>query len=377
MKRKAPEVNLELKRHLFYETSHSPSLVELVGYEKARQIVDFCFIANPYYPTEAMMRHMQDYLPALIKSYPSSDPSHSRRFIAEVMHINPDDLLIGNGASELITVICERIIQNIAIPIPTFSEYIDKLDPRQAALYPLSRGEDYRLDLEAFLLWIRKRGFHAALIVNPGNPTGQFFDLPAMEAFLEQAKKLDLVIVDESFIDFAGDPIPTLLHAAEKYSNLVVVRSMSKHCGIPGLRLGYCYAHNRYLLNQIARALPAWNINAVAEYFLSLLPSTDAEFHEARLRLQEDVSWLYEALRQVEGFHPYPTGANFVLIRVENGLTAAQVQEALLQRGLYVRDCSNKRGMDHYHIRVASQGREKDALLVEALKQIAREEAAS
>ncbi len=89
----------EFRRHLFYETSHSPSVAELVGYEKAKEIIDFCFIANPYYPTPAMMRNLQDNFPNLIKSYPSSNPIGSQEHLAAVLHVNPSHLIIGNGAS--------------------------------------------------------------------------------------------------------------------------------------------------------------------------------------------------------------------------------------------------------------------------------------
>lgn len=362
----------ELKRHLFYETSHAPSLVDLVGYEKTRDIIDFCFIANPYYPTSAMLADLQKSLPSLIKSYPSSNPLASQKNLAAVLRVNPEHLLIGNGATELITLINETLIDHIAVPVPTFGEYIEKLkDQRDAELYYLDSGQNYHLDLDAYLSWIHHRAVKCALIINPGNPTGQLHPLPEIEAFLQKAKDLELVIVDESFIDFAGDPIPSLLLVAEKYSNLLIVRSMSKHCGVPGLRLGYCYSGNLYLLNRLRRFIPTWNINTLAEYFLSLLPATDADYHAARKRLMADVCWLYEALARLPGIHVYPTGANFVLIKIQNGMTAQKVQSRLLdEHKMYVRDCSNKVGIDKFHIRVASQGRDKDAKLLEALKRL-------
>ena len=128
----------ELRRHLFYETSHSPSLADLVGYEKAKDIIDFCFIANPYYPTPEMLQDLQQNLPNLIKSYPSSNPLMSQQNLAEVLHVNPENLIIGNGATELIALINTTLIDRMAVPIPTFGEYIEKLrDQRDAELYPL------------------------------------------------------------------------------------------------------------------------------------------------------------------------------------------------------------------------------------------------
>ena len=362
----------ELRKHLFYETSHSPSLADLVGYEKAKDIIDFCFIANPYYPTPAMLEDLKENFPNLIKSYPSSSPIRSQKDLAAVLHVNPENLIIGNGASELIVLINTTLIDRIAVPIPTFGEYIEKLkDQRDAELYVLKPEENYKLDLADYLAWVHRRGLRSLLVINPGNPTGQLFSLEEMIDFLHRAKDLELVIVDESFIDFAGDPIPSLLQMADRFSNLLLVRSMSKHCGVPGLRLGYCYSENLYVMNRMRRFIPTWNVNTLAQYFLSLLPPTDADYHEARKRLISDVRCLYNALQAISGIDVYPTGANFVLFKIKGSMTAGELQGLLLrEHRMYVRDCSNKIGMDNSHIRVASQGREKDAKLVEALQML-------
>jgi threonine-phosphate decarboxylase len=119
------------------------------------------------------------------------------------------------------------------------------------------------------------------------------------------------------------------------------------------------------------RFIPTWNVNTLAQYFLSLLPPTDAAYHEARKRLISDVRCLYNALQAISGIDVYPTGANFVLFKIKGSMTAGELQGLLLrEHRMYVRDCSNKIGMDNSHIRVASQGREKDAKLVEALQML-------
>ena len=359
----------ELRKHLFYETSHSPSLSDLVGYEKAKDIIDFCFIANPYYPTDAMLDDLKENFTNLIKSYPSSNSDLSQKNLASVLNVNPENLIIGNGATELIVLINTTLIDRIAVPIPTFGEYVEKMkDPRDGELYELRVEENYRLHLPDYLAWTRRRGLKAMLIINPGNPTGQLFSLDEIIGFMHRAKDMELVIVDESFIDFAGDPVPSLLQVADQFSNLLLVRSMSKHCGVPGLRLGYCYSSNLFVLNRMRQFIPTWNVNTLAQYFLSLLPSTDEAYHDARRRLIGDVRWLYNALRSIPKIDVYPTGANFILFKIKNGMTAAKLQGILLkEHRMYVRDCSNKIGMDDFHIRVASQGREKDERLVEAL----------
>ena len=287
-----------------------------------------------------------------------------------MLHVNPDNLIIGNGATELIVLINTTLIDRIAVPIPTFGEYIEKLkDQRDAELFTLKLEDGYQLNLTEYLAWVRKRHLKALLIINPGNPTGQLFSLDEMVDFLHRAKDMELVIVDESFIDFAADVVPSLLQMADRFSNLLLIRSMSKHCGVPGVRLGYCYSGNLFVLNRLRQFIPTWNVNTIAQYFLSLLPSTDADYQEARKRLVADVRWLYSALREIPGIEVYPTGASFVLFKIKSGMDAARLQARLLnEHGMYVRDCSNKIGMDNFHIRVASQGREKDSKLVTALR---------
>src|SRR5579863_3205251 len=216
----------QLRKHLFYETSHSPSLADLVGYENAKGIIDFCFIANPYYPTPEMFEDLKQNLPNLIKSYPSSSSASGQKNLAEVLQVNPEHLIIGNGATELIVLINTMLIHRIAVPVPTFGEYIEKLkDQRDAELFTLKVEERYQLDLKAYLAWVRRRGLKALLVINPGNPTGQLFSFDEMVEFLHQVKDMELVIVDESFIDFAGESIPSLLKVADQFSNLLLVRS--------------------------------------------------------------------------------------------------------------------------------------------------------
>jgi len=364
---------VQIRTHLFYETSHSPSLIDLVGVDEAQSIEDFCFIANPYYPTPEMMQRLIDRLPVLIKSYPSSNPELAAGRVGQAIGVNPKNLIVGNGATELIATMCEHL-DGLAVPVPTFGEYLDKIEPEHLSIYQLPPEDNYRLDLDDYREWLSSSDARAALIINPGNPTGQLFQLAELEAFLEAARDLDLVIVDESFIDFAGQEPPTLLGVADRYRNLMLVRSMSKHCGVPGLRLGYCYTSNQDVLRRLRRQLPTWNINTLAEYFLEMLVDTEAEYHDSRRKVMRDTQSLYEQLSRLDGFTVYPTGANFVLMRVEGEYTARQLQMALLVGyRLYVRDCTNKVGIDDRHIRIATQGLAADRRLIDALQQISAE----
>ncbi|HYQ57727.1 MAG TPA: histidinol-phosphate transaminase [Draconibacterium sp.] len=364
---------IEIKRHLFEETSHSPSLVDIVGEEQLGDVVDFCFIENPYFPGEALLQKLQDKLPELIKAYPSSNPKLAQQDLAAVVHVKPEFLVLGNGATELITIIQNNFVQDMGIPVPTFSEYIEKIQNlEKVKLFQLPADKQYQLDLDEYADWLLNEKLSSALIINPGNPTGQLLSIKKITGFLKRMKHLKLVLLDESFIDFAGDEIPSLMPVVDQFPNLVIVRSMSKHCGVPGLRLGYCCTANQDYLKQIRNSLPVWNINTLAEYFLTQLKDTDVEYHKARIHVISDVRELHQLLCKIDGYEVYPSNSNFILLKVKFGISAYELQMKLLQDfGVYVRDCSNKIGLDYKHIRIASKGRDKDQLLIHALKSVA------
>lgn len=365
---------MQYNRNLFNDTSHSPALRDLVPAQVASSIIDFCFIANPYYPSPAMIQDLQAQLPELIKQYPSSNPQVLKHSLAEVVGVNPRNILIGNGAAELITIIQRECVKSaIAIPVPGFSEYIEKLRYRnQAALYYLPPEDNYTLNLEDFADWIISQSVQAALIINPGNPTGQIHTLNEIIEFLHKTKSLTHVFIDESFIDFSAHAQLSMLPYIEEFPNLTIIRSMSKHCGVPGLRLGYCVTSNAHVLQAVQESMPVWNINALAEYFITQLHYTHDEYTHSCEQIMQDVQLLYKNISNIPGFYAYPTGANFVLVRIDLPLSAFQLQQILLEKHrMYVRDCSNKIGIDSQHIRIASQGQAKDKLLVEVLSSIA------
>ncbi len=358
--------------HLFYETTHSPSLIELVGVDEARRIIDFCYIANHYYPTPSMIRKMRDRFVDLIKSYPGSARGRGERHLSAVMGVPAEHLLVGNGATEIIALVMDHLTRRIGVAVPTFSEYVQHLSDRAVSeLYCLDPELDYRMDLDAYLAWVRKRKLPAALVINPGNPTGQVFSTAEMSRFLRKAAFLDLVIVDESFIDFAGTPVPSLLPEMHAFENLLIIRSMSKHCGVPGLRLGYAASGSLETIRRLRSHMAVWNVNTLAEYFLSLLPPTAHHYEKARLRVIDDTQWLVSELAGIPALKVYPTGASFILVRVPEDTTARDVQMELLEgHRMYVRDCTNKVGMDARHLRIASQGRARDRKLVAVLKKM-------
>lgn len=363
--------NIRVNTALFASTSHTPALIDLVGKEQVEQVIDFCFIENPYYPPQSFVEQLQQNFPLLMKRYPSCNPAISKRFLAEAIGVNAEYLVVGNGATEIISVVQRNLAGRTAVPIPTFSEYLENTEADCLYLYQLNAQNGYRIDLNEYARWAYQKNVDSVVLINPGNPTGQLIGIDDLRSFLRRMKLMRLVIVDESFIDFSGREVPTLLPYVEEFSNLLIIRSMSKDFGIPGLRLGYCCSSNTEVLRSIDSLLPVWNLNTLAEFFLAHFNEYREEYERARLRVIDEVVLLQEELQNISGFLVYPSGCNFVFLKCELPLTARELQLHLLREfGVYVRDCTNKLGIDNRHIRVASQGRDKDRILIEALKSL-------
>ena len=210
------------------------------------------------------------------------------------------------------------------------------------------------------------------MIINPNNPTGGFIPRSSVYSLLESLKYLDLVIVDESFIDFVGsESHPSVMDRINDFSNLVIIKSLSKSYGIPGLRLGYAASSNKEIIANLRRDVPIWSINSLAQFFLEQIGNYHEEFLQSCLDVQFATKSLYTGLTSISYLHAYPSDGNFVLCRVLSDLTASDLTDKLFNGfGILVNDCSRKKGLDGSFVRIASRTTEENIELVQALKNI-------
>jgi len=215
--------------------------------------------------------------------------------------VEVDKLAIGNGASEIIAAIKRTVLTRMTVAVPTFNEYYDGLPDHKINFYH-SEPNDFTIDLLGFAESVEQSGSNVAVLVNPDLPSGLMVKKPDLAKLLHRLAHLDLVLVDESFIDFAGtEEENSLIADLELYPNLLVIRSLSKDLGVPGLRLGYAASSNQSLVNLLRREMPIWNINGLAEYFLAVLPKYRREFEESRRQVIADREYFYARLIEVPG----------------------------------------------------------------------------
>ena len=167
------------------------------------ELKDFNYLVNPYFPPDRFMEAIKSNIDILIRSYPSTN-WYISKLCANFIRLNEDQLVIANGASELISAATQRFVKNLAVPIPTFDEYINRADIQGKKVSLFQMADGYSLNLKEFRSHIIQSQANAALIINPNNPTGALLSKSSLIDFLEESRGLDLVILDESFIDFSS-----------------------------------------------------------------------------------------------------------------------------------------------------------------------------
>jgi threonine-phosphate decarboxylase len=353
---------------LFERPSHNPSwrsVQEAAGTQ--RELVDFCVPVNPYFPPPALLTEITRQLPQILKVYPDDAIVHQRA-IAELTGLAADNIVVANGSTELITSLCRDLQGPLLTPVPTFGRWTDLPQQFGRGLLPLTRrqADDYAIDVAELVKAAQRTGARALVLCNPDNPTGTCIDDDALRWMLRQLSSLDLVVIDESFIDFAGQ------HGASRdvlgARNAIVVKSMGKAIGWHGVRLGYAVAHEA-LAAQVRSRLPYWNVNGLAAFVLQRLGRHAADFASSVSRVAHDRESMAERLRALPGLHVYPSRANFLYCKLERPASGRRLRDALLARhGLLIRECSNKLGACEQFLRLAVLPAASVDRLVQALR---------
>ena len=340
------------------------------------EIKDFCYMTNPYFPPEGFVDALGSRLKQMIKAYPSTN-WHISSLIAAPLGLTHEEVVVANGASELINGITDSFVNRLMVPVPTFDEFVNRATilGKQVSLLPLLPHENFEMEPERLIKSVQDEGANAVLIINPNNPTGALLSLEKMRRLLEALAHLDLIVVDESFNDFVRNPpSPSVMNWLSDFPNVIVLKSLSKAYGIPGLRLGYAASSNRSMISELRARLPIWNINSFAQYFLETVQDYSEDFAVSCNNVRDATSRLYEGLRSVSYLHPYASEGNYVLSRVLHTFTGGSLTAALFNEfGMLINDMSKKKGLDSGQggfVRMASKTGEENDELVQAAKEL-------
>ena len=366
--------------------SHSPS-VETILRElpQVKLRIDACFLANPY-ATDLFLRYLQaevvdtPRLRRLIEHYPSQN-STVARLVAQRLGVDSTSIFLGNGATEIIQAILHNFCQTgLLINLPTFSPFYEFVRPGTRVIYhQLSKESAFRFDPVTYLALVKQQKPDTVVLINPNNPDGGYLPRSAMYALLQDMRTVPNVIIDESFVHFAfeDEQLAPLSFTAltSEFTNLMIIKSMSKDFGIAGVRAGYAIMAPAKVQQLLSNGY-LWNISGLAEYFWQLW-CNDAflqEYEPLRVRYIRETQALIDALRAIDGIHVYPSKANFVLIELVNGMTAFDfVTQLLIQHGIYTRDCGDKKGLVGEFVRIGARTSAENAQIVQAIAELCQQ----
>ena len=339
-----------------HKGAHSASYFDLErNAGEGVEIVDFCIPCNPYFPTPEMFDELSRELKNILKYYPSDSGSITAK-LASVLGLHPQTVAMANGSTELITWIDHLLIQeSVAIPIPTFGRWTDQpLETgKRVDMFPLQERDAFRLNLEDYVRFIRERGSRVAVVCNVNNPDGGYLARRDVIRFMDALVDLDLVVIDESFIDFSdAEQYPSVGPDAVIRPNAVVLKSLGKNFGLHGIRFGYLMA-NPAIAGKIGKALPKWNLNSLAEKVVHMISEHDAEYEESLRLLSRDRRTMAGDLSRIPGLTVFPSQGNFILVKLPTDWSGTGLRDFLVaNHGVYTRECGNKLGMTSQFMRL-------------------------
>ncbi|MEU9349687.1 histidinol-phosphate transaminase [Streptomyces griseoloalbus] len=360
---------------LFRSTAaHSPSMAALTrGSDDGAGPVDFCIPCNPYFPTPAMFEEMAVRLRDIITYYPSSADTITAE-LCSLLQLPPQCVAMGNGSTELITWIDHLLVrESLAVPVPTFGRWTDQPmeTGKRVDMFPLQESSGFALDLAQYADFIRARGTRVAVICNPNNPDGGFLHKHAIVQFMDAMADLDLVVIDESFLEFADAEVePSVVQEAMLRPNVIVLRSLGKNFGLHGIRFGYLVA-NPALAGRVRSMLPKWNLNSLAEYVVFMLREHGAEYAQSLHQVRRDRMGMSGRLTSLPGLTVYPSQGNFLFVRLPVGAEGTVVRDRMLtEHRILVRECGNKIGSSSRFLRLVVRPQVDVRRLVSGLEQV-------
>lgn len=340
------------------------------GYWRFNNIKDYCYLVNPYFPPKSMIEKMNYLSQELISSYPSG-LSIENINAGRLFNVDETEILVGNGAAELINVLGHITTGKMAISVPAFNEY-ERCFKNCEIVEIESKNNDYKLDINEVLKLLDT--VDTVAIINPDNPSGDFIEYDNMMKILKKAKsKNKRLIVDESFIDFAEEKSRYTLLKSEilqEYKNLIVVKSIGKSYGVPGIRLGVLASGDMELLKQIRDNMAVWNINSFGEYFLQIATLYTKEYNKSCKLIADERIRFTKELQKIKYIEPYKSQANYIMCKLIDEDSTDLANYLIKNYSILIKDLKNKKGFENKnYIRLAVKSKEDNDEIVKALKE--------
>lgn len=342
------------------------------GYWRYPKLIDFSYLVNPYFPPQKLMDEIKANFEKLLTQYPSGLRVNSL-LAAKNFSVHQENIVVGNGAAELIKSLMERLRGKTGVIRPTFEEYPNRYDQNETVPFvPITR--DFTYHVEDVMDYFQEKDIQNLILVNPDNPSGNYIKKKELLQLVTWAKRKGiLLIVDESFIDFAQEENSTLIEQSilDDNPHLFVMKSISKSYGVPGLRLGVLVSGDTEMITAIKKDVAIWNINSFAEFYMQIEEKYRDDYAQALVAIRQERSRFGQELKKISGILAIPSQANYIMVEITSGMSARELTKKLLFRhNLFVKDLSAKiTGTNRQFLRIAVRSTEDNDKLIQALKQ--------
>ncbi len=339
------------------------------GYWRFPKLKDYCYLVNPYFPTERFNEVLKAEFNTLLSEYPSG-LSVIESAAANLFQIDPSLITVGNGASELIIALSECLqISNVGYFNPSFDEYSARF-----ARHKLQSVNTFNLTHEQLLqeLINLSKSCDYIVLVNPDNPTGRFVNPNEILGVLGELKLNNCtLILDESFVDFSElFELGTVLRDQifQQYSNLIVIKSISKSYGVAGIRLGVLATSNKEILEGVRKKLPVWNINSFAEKFLQKITYFQSDYWQSCRKLSDAREDFSRELRN-SGVRVWDSASNFLMLEMNNLFDLDGFANYMIGKNFLIKTLTEKPGIPKGNfLRVAVKSEEENREFVQELR---------
>lgn len=344
------------------------------GYWRFPDMLDYCYLVNPYFPSPRLKDEMRANFDTLLTEYPSGMFVNSL-LAGKCFGVKQDYIVPGNGAAELIKCLMERLEGKLGVIYPTFEEYPNRRSAEYLEIF-VPQTEDFHYTADDVISYFSEHRPDTLLLINPDNPSGNYLpykDIMRLASWCREQKIR--LIVDESFVDFSTEfPESTLLRndVLEQYPDMIVVKSISKSYGVPGLRLGIVASADKDLITYIKKDVSIWNLNSFAEFFMQIYSKYEGEYLRSAAKFQEERKWLKNQLEDIPYLKVFDSESNYFLCKVLSPYNSHALTVELLEKhNVLIKDCSPKKVFDgRDYIRVAIRNREDNERLIKALNNI-------
>ena len=313
------------------------------GYWRYPKLLDFCYLVNPYYPPQKMKNELKASFDTLLTEYPSGMRVNSL-LAAKNFNVHPENILVGNGASELIKSLMGLLKGKTGFVRPTFEEYPNRYDCASSVNF-VPNNADFSYTADDLMAFFSDKEIDNLVVVNPDNPSGNYLPHADMLRLIAWSGNRNIrLVIDESFVDFADEADSSLFRRGliENNPHLFVMKSISKSYGVPGLRLGVLASGDTDVIAFMKKDVAIWNINSFGEFFLQIAEKYKKDYAVALTQFRAERKRFEEELAKIDGLRVILSQANYVMAELTKNISPRELTERLLQHNILIKELSGK-----------------------------------